>query len=204
MPALLTRMSRRPNFSAAPLTKARHAASVPTSACVKATLAPAASSSAATRWPRSPSRSQNATLAPSATKRLTVASPIPDAPPVTAATLPSSLPMFATFHCIAKRASTIRRIHPARTALLARPDPRRGTSRSAIKNGAGAADRHAREDRGRRRGAAHRLCTGGFSGRARVTRNAQAGQADAHAACSRLRRLGRVSHRKEAFQRRCT
>src|ERR1700709_63544 len=39
MPALLTRMSRRPNFCAAPLTKARHAASVPTSACVKATLA---------------------------------------------------------------------------------------------------------------------------------------------------------------------
>jgi FAD/FMN-containing dehydrogenase len=38
--------------------------------------------------------------------------------PVTAATLPSSLPMFATFHCIAKRASTIRRIHPASTALL--------------------------------------------------------------------------------------
>jgi hypothetical protein len=27
--------------------------------------------------------------------------------------------MFATFHCIAKRASTIRRIHPAGTALLA-------------------------------------------------------------------------------------
>src|SRR5207248_3958814 len=99
----------------------RHAASVPTSACVKVTLAPAVSSSAATRWPRSPSRSQNATLAPSARKRLTVASPIPDAPPVTAATLPSSLPMFATFHCIVKRASTKRRIHPAGTALLARP-----------------------------------------------------------------------------------
>ena len=65
--------------------------------------------------------SQNATLAPSATKRLTVASPIPDAQPVTAATLPSSLPMFVTFHRIAKRASTIRRIHPAGTALLARP-----------------------------------------------------------------------------------
>src|SRR6201993_1206562 len=120
MPALLTRISRRPNFCAAPLTKSRHAASVPTSACVKAILAPAVSSSAATRWPRSPSRSQNATLAPSATKRLTVASPIPDAPPVTAATLPSSLPMFATFHCIAKRPSTIRRIHRAGTALLAR------------------------------------------------------------------------------------
>src|SRR5207248_9376185 len=57
MPALLMRMSRRPNFSAAPLTKARHAASVPTSACVKETLAPAVSSSAATRSPRSPSRS---------------------------------------------------------------------------------------------------------------------------------------------------
>src|SRR5438552_7018282 len=101
MPALLMRMSRRPNFCAAPLTKSRHAASIPTSACVKATLAPVVSSSAATRWPRSPSRSQNATLAPSPTKRLTVASPIPDAPPVTAATLPSSLPMFATFslHC---------------------------------------------------------------------------------------------------------
>ena len=29
--------------------------------------------------------------------------------------------MFAIFHCIAKRASTIRRIHAAGTALLARP-----------------------------------------------------------------------------------
>src|SRR6516162_4802726 len=122
MPALLMRMSRRPNFCAAPVTKSRHAASLPTSDCAKATLAPAVSSSAATRSPRSSSRSQNATLAPSATKRLTVASPIPDAPPVTAATLPSSLPMFATFHCIVKRASTIRRIHPAGTALLARPE----------------------------------------------------------------------------------
>src|SRR6516165_4217385 len=71
MPALLMRMSRRPNFCAAPLMKSRHTASVPTSARVKATLAPAVSSSAATRSPRSPSRSQNATLAPSATKRLT-------------------------------------------------------------------------------------------------------------------------------------
>jgi len=39
-----------------------------------------------------------------------------------AATLPSSLPMFATFHCIRKRAPTIRRIHPAGTALLAWPE----------------------------------------------------------------------------------
>src|SRR5689334_1206120 len=70
------------------------------------------------RWPRSPSRSQNATLAPSATKRLTVASPIPDAPPVTAATLPSNLPMLATFHCIAKRGSTISPIHPAGHRLV--------------------------------------------------------------------------------------
>jgi hypothetical protein len=29
--------------------------------------------------------------------------------------------MFAPFHCIAKRASTIRPIQPAGTALLARP-----------------------------------------------------------------------------------
>jgi hypothetical protein len=41
--------------------------------------------------------------------------------PVTAATLPSRLLMFVTFHCIAKRASPIRRIHPAGTVLLARP-----------------------------------------------------------------------------------
>ena len=41
MPALLTRMSRRPeSLRAAPSTKARHAASLPTSACVKAILAP--------------------------------------------------------------------------------------------------------------------------------------------------------------------
>src|SRR5690348_6904154 len=110
MPALLTRMSRRPNFSAAPLTKPTHAASVATSACVKATLAPAAASSAATRWPRSPSRSQNATLAPSATKRLTVASPIPDAPPVTAAILPSSLPMFPHLSALVVTPASLQRL----------------------------------------------------------------------------------------------
>src|SRR5206468_625975 len=49
--------------------------------------------SAATRLPRSTSRSANATLAPSVTNRRTVASPMPDAPPVTAATLPLSRAM---------------------------------------------------------------------------------------------------------------
>jgi hypothetical protein len=39
-------------------------------------------------------------------KRLTVASPIPDAPPVTAATLPLSLAMFAALHCVTKLASS--------------------------------------------------------------------------------------------------
>src|SRR5207237_5199444 len=43
-----------PELLAAPLTKSRHAASLPTSACVKTTLAPAVSSSAATRRPRAP------------------------------------------------------------------------------------------------------------------------------------------------------
>ena len=112
MPALLIKISRRPKNRAASLTKLIHASSVPTSTCVKATVPP---SSAANRWPRSPSRSQNATRAPSATNRLTVASPIPDAPPVTAATLPSSRPMSVPFACITIRPFTIRLIETAAT-----------------------------------------------------------------------------------------
>src|SRR5512132_3090153 len=62
-------------------------------ASTKIALPPLASISAATRLPRSPSRSANATFAPSATKRRTVASPMPDAPLVTAAIFPVSLSM---------------------------------------------------------------------------------------------------------------
>jgi hypothetical protein len=56
----------------------------------------AAAISAATRLPRSTSRSANATFAPSVTNRRTVASPIPEAPPVTAATFPFSRAMIRT------------------------------------------------------------------------------------------------------------
>src|SRR3989440_3692005 len=90
MPALLTRTSSRPKRSAACWTKA--AASASRSMCASTKSAPAPIS-AATRLPRSTSRSANATLAPSATNRRTVASPMPDAPPVTAAIFPLSRAM---------------------------------------------------------------------------------------------------------------
>src|SRR5689334_22616710 len=61
---------------------------------------PLAAISAATRWPRSTSRSAKATCAPSAMKRRTVASPIPDAPPVTAATFPLSCPIDTILLCV--------------------------------------------------------------------------------------------------------
>ena len=64
-----------------------------TCASTKATWPPLAAISAATRLPRSTSRSANATFAPSITNRRTVASPIPEAPPLTAATFPFSRAM---------------------------------------------------------------------------------------------------------------
>src|SRR5436309_2448632 len=90
MPALLTRTSSRPKRSAACWTKAAASASRSMCASTKSAWPPLASISAATRLPRSTSRSANATLAPSATNRRTVASPMPDAPPVTAAIFPVS------------------------------------------------------------------------------------------------------------------
>src|SRR5438552_13568610 len=90
MPALLTRTSSRPKRSAACWTKAAASASRSMCASTKSALAPI---SAATRLPRSTSRSANATVAPSATNRRTVASPMPDAPPVTAAIFPRSRAM---------------------------------------------------------------------------------------------------------------
>src|SRR5437879_3457721 len=71
------------------------AASASRSMCASTNSAwpPLASISAATRLPRSTSRSANTTFAPSATNRRTVASPMPDAPPVTAAIFPLSRSM---------------------------------------------------------------------------------------------------------------
>src|SRR5262249_19612807 len=64
-----------------------------TCASTNTTSPPLAAISAATRLPRSTSRSAKATFAPSFTNRRTVASPIPEAPPVTAATFPLSRAM---------------------------------------------------------------------------------------------------------------
>src|SRR4029453_4425803 len=93
MPALFTRTSSRPKRSAACLTKPAASTSRPMSASTKSAWPPLASISASTRLPRSASRSANATFAPSAANRRTVASPMPDAPPVTAAIFPLSRPM---------------------------------------------------------------------------------------------------------------
>src|SRR3989441_9651140 len=90
MPALLTRTSSRPKRSAACRTKAAASASRSMCASTKSACPPLVWIPAATRLPRSTSRSANATLAPSATNRRTVASPMPDAPPVTAAIFPVS------------------------------------------------------------------------------------------------------------------
>src|SRR5207248_412643 len=87
MPALLTRMSSRSKRSAAWRTKPVASASRSMCASTNNALGPI---SAATRLPRSTSRSAKATFAPSATKRRTVASPMPEAPPVMAATFPLS------------------------------------------------------------------------------------------------------------------
>src|SRR5436853_4166838 len=86
-------MSSRPKRCAACRTKAAASSSRSTCASRNTTSPPLAAISAATRLPRSTSRSAKATLAPSVTNRRTVASPIPEAPPVTAATFPFSRAM---------------------------------------------------------------------------------------------------------------
>src|SRR3989441_11432459 len=90
MPALLTRTSSRPKRSAACWTNAAASASRSMCASTKSAWPPLASISAATRLPRSTSRSANATLAPSATNRRTVAARWPAAPPVPGAIFPVS------------------------------------------------------------------------------------------------------------------
>src|ERR1700704_5042983 len=121
MPALLTRMSRRPNFCAAPLTKARHAASLPTSACVKATLAPAGLG-------RGPHALAALAVAIAECHDRALGDETPDrrlADPRGPARHRCDLAVEPShvrhLSLRAKRVSTIRRIHPAGTALLARP-----------------------------------------------------------------------------------
>src|SRR5262249_9195062 len=68
-------------------------ASTPTSVRPKAAWPPDSTISATTRGPASSSMSAHTTAAPSAAKRRSVAAPIPDAPPVTIATLPARRPI---------------------------------------------------------------------------------------------------------------
>src|SRR5713101_4316141 len=81
-------------------------------ASTNTTWPPLPSISVATRLPRSTSRSANATFAPSVTNRRTVASPIPDAPPETAATFPLSLAMLDASLSAVRSAARDRRGRP--------------------------------------------------------------------------------------------
>ncbi len=90
MPALLKMQSSRPySFIARPIA-ARMSSSVATSVRWYTALEP---SSAASRAPASSWMSATTMRAPSAANSRTVASPMPLAPPVITAALPSSLPM---------------------------------------------------------------------------------------------------------------
>ena len=87
IPALLNAMSSLPYFSTA-VAKSRSTSSLlATSVCTYVPPTSAASAS-----PASSLRSATTTVAPSCANRRTVANPMPEQPPVTTATLPSSLP----------------------------------------------------------------------------------------------------------------
>src|SRR5215472_19198903 len=90
-PALLTSTSSLPKVSTAAATAAAHSASLVTSWWMYRQDCP--SSPAATLAPLSSRTSPKTTRAPSATKWRTCDLPIPRAPPVISATLPSSRPM---------------------------------------------------------------------------------------------------------------
>src|SRR5260221_13327572 len=83
--------SPRKRSTATP-TAASTSARLATSVCRKQALAPSSRTIVA---PASSFRSATTTRAPSATKRRHVAAPMPEAPPVTTATFPSSRPMGA-------------------------------------------------------------------------------------------------------------
>src|ERR1700683_438225 len=110
-PALLTSTSSRPKTSGAVATAAAQSASEVTSWCTyRQESGPRPS---ATWAPRSSSTSPNTTRAPSATKWRTCDLPMPRAPPVIRATLPSSLPMVS-------RPATKRLLGPSVSLLRAR------------------------------------------------------------------------------------
>src|SRR6185436_16869861 len=87
MPALATRMSRRPNFSTVAATARSTLAFLDTSHAVPAADLPTLPAAA---WTAPSLRSTSMTFAPSATKAWAQANPIPCAAPVTSATLSRS------------------------------------------------------------------------------------------------------------------
>ena len=90
MPALLTRMSSLPNLETAVATASRQSASLVTSSRTKTQSPPASLISASVRRPSSSRISPMTTFAPSRASILASAAPMPLAPPLTSATLPST------------------------------------------------------------------------------------------------------------------
>ena len=94
--ALLWRTSRRPNSRTAIATIAATWSSSLTSASMASARPPSSVMARATRSASAPRMSSTRTDAPSAAKSCAVASPMPDPPPVTIATLPSTRPIART------------------------------------------------------------------------------------------------------------
>ena len=88
MPALLCRMSRRPNFETAVSSIRRASSSRVTSALTKTARPPALSIRLTVSAPPASSRSATTIAAPSLANRSDVARPIPDEPPVMTPTFP--------------------------------------------------------------------------------------------------------------------
>ena len=89
-PAQLTRMSGDPNAAAAPSAARSTSARSARSALTQATMAPASRSPAAATSSRSLSRATSTTRAPARASAAAISAPIPELPPVTTATRPSS------------------------------------------------------------------------------------------------------------------
>src|SRR5438552_3958227 len=93
-PALLTRMSTRPNRCLAASTNRSASSRITASATTPRTAPPRASSSLAERWSRAASRPETTTAAPASASNVAIARPMPRLPPVTIATWPSRGPFF--------------------------------------------------------------------------------------------------------------
>ena len=92
IPALLNAQSSRPYASTARPTIASTSAEFETSARTNVAAPPAAVTCSTVSWPPASVTSATTTLAPSRAKTSAAARPIPDPPPVTSATFPSTLP----------------------------------------------------------------------------------------------------------------